>query len=160
MDSVIEIVRSIRNVRAQYKVNPGKWIEARVYTGELLSSLITQADMIEILAKARPLAILGRQNRESTADKELVLVLKEAEVVVPVAGMVDRLAEEQRLLKESEEIKERIVQIEARLRDSAFISKAPTQVVEKEKQKLSMFKDKLKRLDQELSQLNSSSTDS
>ena len=160
MDSVIEIVRSIRNVRAQYKVNPGKWIEARVYTGELLSSLITQADMIEILAKARPLAILGRQNRESTADKELVLVLKEAEVVVPVAGMVDRLAEEQRLLKESEEIKERIVQIEARLRDNAFISKAPAQVVEKEKQKLSMFKDKLKRLDQELSQLNSSSTDS
>ncbi|HJX68832.1 MAG TPA: class I tRNA ligase family protein, partial [Dehalococcoidia bacterium] len=160
MDSVIEIVRSIRNVRAQYKVKPNKWIEARVYADDLLSSLIMQADMMEILAKARPLTILGRQKREFAKDKDLVLVLKEAEVVVPLAGVVDRLAEEQRLLKESEEIKERIAQLEARLRDNAFLGKAPAQVVEKEKQKLSMFEDKLKRLNQELSQLNSSSADS
>jgi valyl-tRNA synthetase len=160
MDSVIEVVRSIRNVRAQYKVTASKWIEARVYTGELLSSLSVEASMIETLAKARPLTILGRQKRESIKDKDLVLVLKEAEVVVPLAGMVDRRAEEQRLVKESEEIKERITQLEARLRDNAFLSKAPSQIVEKEKQKLAMFKDKLKRLHQELSQLRSSSADS
>jgi len=160
MDSVIEIVRSIRNVRAQYKVKPSKWIEARVYTGELLSSLSAEANMIETLAKVRPLTILGRQKRESTKNRDLVLVLKEAEVVVPLAGMVDQLAEEQRLVKESEEIRERIAQIETRLRDNAFLSKAPAQVIEKEKQKLAMFEDKLKRLHQELSQLDSSSTDS
>ncbi len=160
MDSVIDIVRSVRNIRAQYKVKPSKWIEARVYTGELLSSLITQANMIEVLAKARPLTILDRQKRESTKDTDLVLVLKEAEVVVPLAGMVDRLAEEQRLIKESEEIKERIAQLEARLRDKAFLNKAPSEVVEKERQKLSMLEDKLKRLNQELSQLKSSSADS
>jgi valyl-tRNA synthetase len=160
MDSAIEVVRSIRNVRAQYKVKQGKWIEARVYTGELLSSLIAEASMIETLAKVRPLTILGRQKRESTKDKDMVLVLKEAEVVVPLAGVVDQLAEEQRLIKESGEIKERIAQIEARLRDNAFLSKAPSQVVEKEKQKLGMFEDKLKRLHQELSQLNSASSES
>jgi valyl-tRNA synthetase len=160
MDSVVEIVHSIRNVRAQYKVKEGKWIEARVYTGELLSSLVTQADMIEILAKARPLTILDRQIRESATDKDLVLVLKEAEVVVPLAGMVDRLAEEQRLRRESEELKGRMAQIEARLKNSAFLSKAPAQVVEKEKQKLAMFEDKLRRLNQELSQLGSSSAGS
>jgi valyl-tRNA synthetase len=160
MDSVIEIVRSIRNVRAQYKVKASKWIEARVYTGELLSSLSAEASMIETLAKVRPLTILGRQERELSKDKDLVLVLKEAEVVVPLAGMVDRLAEEQRLVKESEEIKERIVQLKARLGDNAFLSKAPSQVVEKEKQKLALLEDKLKRLHQELSQLGSSSADS
>jgi len=158
MDSVIDIVRSIRNVRAQYKAKPNKWIEARVYTGELLSSLITQTDMIEILAKARPLTILDRQKRGSTKDKDLVLVLKEAEVVVPLAGMVDQLAEEQRLAKESEEIKERMAQLETRLRDKTFLNKAPSQIVQKEREKLAMLEDKLKRLNQELSQLNSSST--
>jgi valyl-tRNA synthetase len=160
MDSVIEIIRSIRNVRAQYNVKPNKWIEARVYTGELLSSLSAEASMIETLAKVRPLTILGRQKRESTKDKDLVLVLKEAEVVVPLAGMVDQLAEEQRLIKEREEIKTRIAQLKARLRDNAFLSKAPAQVVEKEKEKLTLLEDKLKRLQQELSQLGSSSSDS
>ncbi len=159
MDSVIEIIRSIRNVRAQYKVESGKWIEAQVYADELLSGLITQANIIETLAKVRPLTILGRQKREPTKDKALVLVLKEAEVVLPLAGMVDRLAEEQRLVKESEEIKGRIAQLEARLRDNAFLSKAPSQVIEREKQKLAMLEDKLKRLHQELSQLSSPSAD-
>jgi valyl-tRNA synthetase len=160
MDSVIEIVRSIRNVRAQYKVKPSLWIAARVYTGGLLSKLSAEANMIETLAKARPVTILGRQKRESTRDKELVLVLKEAEVVVPLAGIVDRLTEEQRLMKESAEIRGRIAQLEARLRGKAFLEKAPAQVVEKEKQKLAMLEDKLRRLHQELSQLNSSWADS
>ena len=160
MDSVVEIVHSIRNARAQYKVKPGKWIEAQVYTGELLSGLVNEAHMIETLAKVRPLAILGRQERESTKGKVLVLVLKEAEVVLPLAGMVDQLAEEQRLLKEGEEVKGRIAQLKTKLRDNAFLSKAPAQVIEKEKQKLVMLEDKLKRLHQELAQLNSPSADS
>jgi len=160
MDSVIELVRSIRNVRAQHKVKPSKWIEARVYTGDLLPSLVPQTEMIETLAKARPLTILDRRKRESPKDTDLVLVLKEAEVVVPLAGMVDRLAEKQRLMKESGEIKERMAQLEARLDDKAFLSRAPCQVVEKERQKLSLLADKLNRLSQELSQLNSSAADS
>jgi valyl-tRNA synthetase len=160
MDSVIEVVRSIRNVRAQYKVKPSKWIEARVYTGELLSSLTAEASMVETLAKVRPLTILRRQKRGPVKDKDLVLVLTEAEVVVPLAGMVDRLAEEQRLVKESEEIKGIVAQLETRLRDNAFLSKAPAQVVEKEREKLALLEDKLKRLSQELSQLSSSSADS
>jgi len=160
MDSVIEIVRSIRNVRAQYKVMPGKWIEARVYTDELLSDLIAQTSTIEAAAKARPLTILGRRERGTSQDRALVLVLKEAEVVLPLAGMVDRPAEERRLGKESEEIKGRIAQLEARLRDGSFLSKAPSQAVEREKQKLAMLEDKLQRLQRELSQLDSPSDDS
>jgi valyl-tRNA synthetase len=157
MDAVIEIVRSIRNVRAQYKVTPNKWVEARIYTGALLSNLVAEASMIETLAKVRPLTILDRQGRESGKDRDLVLVLKEAEVVVPLADMVNLLAEEQRLIKEGEEIKERIAQLNTRLRDNAFLSKAPGQVVEKERQKLVMLEDKLKRIHQELSQFDSSS---
>ncbi|NWF77362.1 MAG: valine--tRNA ligase, partial [Chloroflexi bacterium] len=156
MDSVIEIVRSIRNVRAQYKVQPDKWIEVRVYADEFLSSLITQANIIETLAKVRPLTILSRQKREPSKEKALVLVLEEVELVLPLAGMVDRLAEKQRLIKEGEEIKARIAQLDARLRDETFLSKAPAQVIEKEKEKLATLEDKLERLHQELSQLSSS----
>ena len=159
MDSVIEIIRSIRNIRAQYKVKPNRWIEARVYTGTLLSGLTTQANIIETLAKVRPLTILGRQEREPTEDKALVLVLKEAEVVVPLAGMVDRRTEEQRLVTESKEIKRRIARLESRLRDNAFLSKAPSHVIDREKQKLATLEDKLKRLHRELSQLSSRSAD-
>ncbi len=159
MDSVIEIIRSIRNIRAQYKVKPDKWIEARVYTGTLLSGIITQANIIETLAKVRPLTIVGRQEREPTEDKALVLVLEESEVVVPLSGMVDQRAEEQRLERESEEVKGRIAQLESRLRDNAFLSRAPSHIIDREKQKLATLEDKLKRLHRELSQLSSPPAD-
>jgi len=151
MDSLIEIVRSIRNVRAEYGVVPGKWIEARVYTDELLSGLAGQACMIETLAKVRPLRILSRQDRKPSEDKALVLVLGGAEVVLPLAGMTDWRADEQRLLSESDKISARIAHVDARLRDDAFLSKAPIQIIEKERQKLAILEDKLRRLRQELS---------
>ena len=159
MDSVIEIIRSIRNIRAQYNVKPSKWIEAGVYTGTLLSGIITQANIIETLATVRPLTIVDRQERALTKDKALVVVLQEAEVVVPLAGTVDRRAEEQRLVRESEEIKGRIAQLESRLRDNTFLSRAPSHVIDKDKQKLATLEDKLKRLHRELSQLSSPPAD-
>jgi valyl-tRNA synthetase len=159
MDSVIEIIRSIRNIRAQYNVKPSKWIEARVYTGKLLSGIMTQANIIETLAKVEPLTIVDRQERVLTRGKALVVVLKEAEVAVPLAGMVDQRAEEQRLVRESEEIKGRIAQLESRLRDNTFLSRAPSHIVDKDKQKLATLEDKLERLHWELSQLSSPPAD-
>jgi valyl-tRNA synthetase len=159
MDSVIEIIRSIRNIRAQYNVRPSKWIEARVYTGTLLSGITTQANIIETLATVRPLTIVDRQERVVTKGKALVVVLKEAEVVVPLAGMVDQRTEEQRLARESEEIKGRIAQLESRLRDNTFLSRAPSHIIDKDRQKLAALEDKLERLHRELSQLSSPPAD-
>jgi len=153
MDSVIEIIRSIRNARAQYKVEPAKWIEARIYADKFLSSLVSENRLIEELAKVQPLTILSRQDRKPEEGKALALVLKETEVVLPWAGMVDQLAEKRRLGKEVETTRSRIAQLDARLEDNAFLTKAPSHVIENEKQKLDMLKDKIKRLYLELSQL-------
>ena len=154
MDAVIEIIRSIRNARAQHKVKPNRWIEARVYTDELLSYIALQAKFIQTLARAHPLLILNRIERKAEKEKALVLVLKEVEVVLPWAGMVDPLAEKERLIKQREVTQARIAQLNARLRNDAFITKAPTHIIEKEKGKLHTLEDKLERLESELSQLD------
>ena len=85
------------------------------------------------------------------------MVVKEAEVVLPWAGMVDLKAEREKLAKESEITQAKIEKIEIRLRDDAFLAKAPPHILEKERQKLDTLKDKLMRLHQELSQLTSPS---
>jgi valyl-tRNA synthetase len=155
MDSVIEIIRSIRNVRAQYKVEAAKQIEALVYTDKFLPQISAQAEVIEMLARVSPLTIAYRKERESKAGKAVVLVLKESEVILPWAGLVDLSAEEQRLTKESEVTQARIAQLDARLRDNVFLAKAPQHVVEKERQRLTELEDKLERVKTEISQLRS-----
>jgi len=154
MDSIIEIIRSIRNARTQQKVKADKWIEARVYADDLLPYITAQAKVIETLARVHPLAILNRQERKLDKIEALALVLKEAEVVLPWAGMVDRFGEKQRLEKENEETKAMLARVDQRLRDTDFLSKAPPHIVEKEKQKLRLLKDTLERLKFELSQLD------
>jgi valyl-tRNA synthetase len=154
MESVIEIIRSIRNARAEHKVAAGKWIEARVYADELQPDIASQSEAIETLAKARPLAVISRKQRRAKEEKALVLVLKEAEVVLPWAGMVDVAAEKQRLEGEIGALEKEIDRLEQRLKDKAFLSKAPAAVVDKERSKLQGFKDKLLRLRQELTQLS------
>ena len=155
MNSVIEIIRSIRNVRARYKVEAAKQIEAWVYADELLPQISSQAEAIKTLARVNPLAIAPRRERKSDVGRAVVLVLKESEVILPWASLVDLSVEEQRLTREREVTEARIGQLDARLRDNDFLVKAPQHVVEKEKQRLTELSDKLERVKLEISQLRS-----
>jgi valyl-tRNA synthetase len=152
MESVIEIIRSIRNARAEHKVAASKWIEARVYADKLQKAIASKSEAIETLSKARPLAVLSRDQRRAKDEKALVLVLKEAEVVLPWAGMVDLVAEKRRLEGEISVVEKEVVRLEQRLKDTTFVAKAPPAVVDKERGKLQAYKDKLVRLRQELTQ--------
>jgi valyl-tRNA synthetase len=142
--AVIEIIHSIRNVRAQYKVDTARRIEARVYAGELEAAVTRYAPAIQTLARAR-LTILDKRPSKSVQDA-LVTVLKETEVVVPMASMFDPEAEKKRIGKEIEELNAGINRLEQRLKDEAFLSRAPAAIIEKERARLADRKDKLKRL--------------
>jgi len=154
MNSVNEIIRSIRNVRAQYKVEPGKWIEAQIYADELLSGIASQAKIIETLARTHPLAISSRSERKPEKEKALVMVLKEAELVLPWASIVDSAAQRRRLEAELEANQIAINRLKTRLRDTSFLAKAPSAVVERERDRLEVYKGKLERLKRELAQFN------
>jgi valyl-tRNA synthetase len=152
MASVIEIIRSIRNVRAQYNVESARWIEAQIYAGELKSAITPYSQAIQTLAKVRPVICDERQGQSQ--ENALALVLKETEVVIPMASMVNLEAEKKRLKGEIEQIQAEVNRFETRLKDQAFLTKAPTAVVDKERAKLEAKKDKMGRLKQYLNQLH------
>ena len=150
IESLIEIVHSIRNARAEHKVESNKLIEARVYAGDLASSLMPYHQTIQSLSQARPLELLDSRHQGASDDNDLVLVLKDVEVVIPLASMVDMEAEKARLQKELQEVKANVDRLELRLNDPAFTAKAPAAVVQKERDRLSAGRDKLDRLKQQL----------
>jgi len=149
MECIIEIIHSIRNARAQYKVESTRWIEAQVYGGELTSTITPYSETIQTLARARPVTFPDKRQGNQPAENALTLVLKQAEVVIPMESMVDLEAEKKRLQREIEQSQAEVARLEARLRDNAFLTKAPAPVIEKERQKLSTLTDKLERLKQQ-----------
>jgi valyl-tRNA synthetase len=154
MDSVIEITRAIRNIRAEYKVNATKWIEARIYSQELTAAISQKAEIIEVLSHARPLSVQSRDIRKLTNEKTVAVVLKESEVIVPLVEIIDLAAEKKRLEAELTQAQQDIERVTARLSDDAFRSKAPPTVVNKEQVKLQASQDKIGRLQEELSRLS------
>jgi valyl-tRNA synthetase len=144
MESVIEIVHSIRNARAEYRVEAGGWIEARIYAGKLQSAITVYSEAIKTLTRAR-LVILGTRQERAT-DDGVVLVLKDVEVILPMESMVDLEVEKKRLHKEIEQIQAEIARLDGRLKDSAFLAKAPAAIIDKERDKLTVKNDRLKRL--------------
>ena len=153
MEAVMEIIRSIRNTRAEYKVDTGRWVESFIYADSLLEDIRARSDIIEMLARTRPLNILPRTSRPAKNEKALVAVLRYAEVIVPLAGMIDLNAEKARLSKEMDGLQNEIVRLTQRLEDGQFIGKAPSTVVEKEKARLEEYKSKFARMQAELQQL-------
>jgi valyl-tRNA synthetase len=148
--SVIEIIHSIRNARAEHQVESSRLIEVQLYAGALAQALAPYAPAIQTLAQTRPPQIFNTHHQGGSDDKDLVLVLKETEVVIPLSSMVDLAAEKLRLEKELAEVKANVERLEVRMNDAAFTSKAPPAVVQKERDRLAAGKDKMQRLEQQL----------
>jgi len=150
MESIIEIIHSVRNARAQYKVESTKWIEAQIYAGNLTPAIIPYSQAIQTLARVRPITFLEGRREGTPGENTLALVLKESEVLIPMESMINLEAEKNRLKTEIESSQAEIARLEARLKDIAFLTKAPEAVIDKERQKLATHKDKLARLKQQL----------
>ena len=154
MEAIIEIIRAIRNARAEHKVESNKWIEARVFAGELNAAITPYAPAIQSLAKAKPVSFGKGRGEAQPNENVLALVLKSSEVIIPMESMVDLKAERKRLEGEIAQSQALIASLEERLKDKAFLSKAPAAVVAKEREKLAERKDKLERLRQRRDELN------
>jgi valyl-tRNA synthetase len=154
IESVMEIVRSIRNMRAQYKVESTRWIAAKIYAPAAeLAAVSRYADAVKSLARANPVSFISGEPLEKASDKTLVLSLAQAAVVIPMASMYDLDTERKRIEKDLEQTQAEVDRLEARLKNSEFLSKAPPAVIEKEKQRLYTLSEKLGKLKLQISGL-------
>lgn len=151
MELIIDVVRGIRNARAESRVESARWIEAQIHARDR-SMIEAHRRAIEALARVRPLAILDERRESEAHEGAMVLVLKDVEVVLPM--MTDVGAEKQRLLREKEALEARIADLKIRLSRDAFLSRAPSSVVEKERGRLLESEDKLRKISDRLVQLS------
>jgi len=147
MEFLMEVVRGIRNIRADLGLPPQKPVPAVVYAPKegLRRCLLENADYVAFLGRASSLNILDRPERPP---KALSMALERAEVYVPAEGLVDVEAELKRVGSQLEEVRSNLEAVERRLLDQQFVSKAPAHVVERfreRKRQLLEAKEKLER---------------
>ncbi|NWG35950.1 MAG: valine--tRNA ligase [Chloroflexi bacterium] len=135
-----EIVRAIRNLRAEKNVSPAKRLQAVFVGGEKTGLLKEQETTIAALAGLDPSGISILESLKEKPGDSAVLVVGSVEIHLPLAGMVDLADEKTRLEKELKEAESHIARLE-KLLSSDFAGKAPAPVVAKEREKLAAYKE-------------------
>jgi valyl-tRNA synthetase len=136
MGAIVEVVRAIRNARAEYNVEPARRIPALIAAGDLAAAFEAERSTLANLARldAKHLTIAA-QLPEKPA-RALALVTTGVETYLPLAGMVDLEREQERLRQELAVAQADVARAQGLLGNERFIARAPTEVVEKERAKL------------------------
>ena len=153
MNLLIEIVRAIRNVRAEYDVPPAKRIAVEVAAGERLELLQRQRTLLTEQARIEPAGLALERELAQKPAHALTLVIGGVEVYVPLAGMIDLDAERERLQKEIVRIEGEIQRVDNLLANAGFLKKAPVEVVERERAKRGEHLENIEKLRRRLQSL-------
>ena len=152
MEGVMDVIRAVRNLRAEMNVAVGKrahlmvrpkagWEKAMAGAGEYLQRLAWVSQM-QLLAAG-----------EAAQGKTVSAVSEAAELFIPLGDLVDADKEIARLGKERDSVQRDIERGEAKLGNPGFLAKAPAQLVEQEKAKLGVARDKLAKLNARIDEL-------
>ncbi|KUK93881.1 MAG: Valine--tRNA ligase, partial [Anaerolineaceae bacterium 46_22] len=120
---VQEMVRAIRNIRAEYKVQQGHKISCTISAGGKFEMIQAQRQSFVSLAGIDPDNLKIIVEPLAPSDEAISLVITPVEISLPLAGLVDVEAERERLEKELEEAEGQIKRLE-KLLASPFAEKA------------------------------------
>jgi len=148
-----DIVRTIRNLRAEKNVTPGHRIPA-VFASEDYAGILDQEQaVIASLAQLDKGQITIHKSLDEKPRGHIALVAGPVEIYLPLKGLVDPEEERVRLRKELGETRGQIERLETLL-DGPFSEKAPADVVEKERDKLQDYRETAQTIQEQLDMLN------
>ncbi|AVV33904.1 valine--tRNA ligase [Halomonas sp. SF2003] len=129
------IIIAIRNVRGELNLSPAKPLEVFLQNGATGDAERLEANRLFLskLARLESITFLAAGDE---APMSAIQRVGELEVLVPMAGLIDKEAELKRIDKEHEKQQKVITGLENKLGNEKFVGRAPADVVEKERAKL------------------------
>lgn len=135
LEWIKQAIIAVRNIRAEMNIAPGKPLEVllRDVTGEAQRRVEENRSFIQTLARLESITLLPAGDKGPVSVTKLI---DGAELLIPMAGLIDKAAELDRLTKEVAKIEAEIERIESKLSNEGFVARAPEAVVAKEREKL------------------------
>ncbi|HDL4001543.1 TPA: valine--tRNA ligase [Mannheimia haemolytica] len=140
-----EVIVAVRNIRAESNIAPSKGLDliARNFSADEVSILNANEVLLKSMAKLDSVKVL--ENGEN-APLSVAKLVANGEILIPMAGFINKEAELARLTKEMDKLKGEVARIEGKLSNEAFVAKAPEQVIAKEREKMQEYLSGLEKL--------------
>lgn len=150
MRHMIDAIRGVRNIRAEYRIEPKKRLSAKLKTDrDSLAKRMSEAQ--DTLSRLAGIGDLSRIAPDvSFLPSDIVIVFSGGEIAVPLEELVDLANERTRLEKEAGELRSEIKRADAMLMNPGFTEKAPQAVVDQQRTKRDDYLAKLERVEAQL----------
>ncbi|MHB0999674.1 MAG: valine--tRNA ligase [Armatimonadota bacterium] len=147
MTSVMEITKSIRNLRSEIGITPGKTVDCTLVPSsvENRSSIEAGQNTIKVLAKINNLVITD-ESPSSEQTRFISAHIPSVDIYVPLTDLVDIDKETARITNELAEVEKELARSEGKLSNEQFVSRAPANVVDKERRIVQELTDKRSKL--------------
>ncbi|GAB4285902.1 MAG: valine--tRNA ligase [Ignavibacteriaceae bacterium] len=148
MEFVKDIITAIRNIRGEMNIAPSKKVNALIKSSQVKEY---QIEYIKKLAKVEEIKVDSNIQKPKASASA---VLKDAEIFIPLEGLIDLEVERQRIQKEIQRLENSIATVEKKLSNEKFVTNAPAEVVEKERAKQKDWLENIGKLKEILKNLN------
>ena len=148
MQWVMDFVMGIRQIRGEMNIAPSKPLPVLLNNSSKndLTRLKNNELLVKKLARLESITTLDTKDE---APQSAIALVGDLQVLIPMAGLIDKEAELERLNKEIDKLEKENARISGKLSNASFVDKAPAAVVEKEKEKQSDISSKLKNLNEQ-----------
>ena len=155
MRTLQDTVSALRNLRAEAHVAPQQWMShavIRVDDPTVAEMLRDNLGQLSGLCRVHEVAITPLSEPRPTAS--LTSVVGDAEISLPVGDVLDIPSEIARLTQEIASIEKNVAASQARLDKPSFVSRAPQEVVEKERARVAEGTAQIARLKENLDSIS------
>ncbi len=153
MDHMKEVIRGVRNARAEMNVPPSR--KAKVYVTCESEVLRNGFEAIKFLASPLMSAseFAAQADKTGIAEDAVSIVVPDATVYVPLEELIDFEQEIERLQKEEARLVKELARVNGMLNNEKFMSKAPEAKIQEEKDKLETYTQMMNQVKERLTQL-------
>ncbi|MBQ7653732.1 MAG: class I tRNA ligase family protein, partial [Clostridia bacterium] len=148
MDKIMTAIRAVRNRRAEMNVAPSK--KAKVFVETQFADTFEKAGVfMQKLASASEVEVGDKFDIPGAVS----IITEDARMYIPLDELVDLKAEKARLEKELAATKKELDFVNNKLGNPNFVSKAPEQVVQKQREAAVKLNDKIKMLQESIDEI-------
>ena len=146
MEWVMSFILGVRRIRGEMNIAPGKPLPILLQDSSHQDQHYLQNNQA-YLQKLGRLETITCLKSDEIAPESAIALVGNLKILIPIAGLIDKDAELARLDKEIQRIHNDLPRVEGKLNNPAFVDKAPTDVIEKEKAKLADLRSSLGNLE-------------
>lgn len=145
MEIIMNAIRSIRNIRSEINVLPSK--KARVIivaSNDIYDSIEKGKVYFHTLASASE--VILQKDKKDIPEDTISTVITGVEIFLPMDDLIDYGKEIERLEKDKIKVEVELKRVSGKLANEGFLSKAPTSLIEEEREKEINYQDMLSKI--------------